>query len=96
MVFLLIRSNVFKMAMASSVFPFDTSHRADSGIIHGTKTVTSIGAEVAITNSLQSLIQRASNGIDTIPDVKKKAMDMFATKVRLDGPTYSRTAKMFH
>lgn len=58
--------------------------------------VDNIGNEVAIVSSLQSFIQMASNGIEHIPDVKNRAMDMFATNVRLDGPTYSKAAKVFN
>lgn len=79
------------MTIARSVFPFDTSHRADSGIIHGMKKADNIGNDVTIANNFQLLIQRAINGIVHIPNVKNIAIDIFATNVRLFGPTYSKT-----
>lgn len=51
------------------------------------------GIEVTRARVLQLAIYQASQGRAHVAIVKNIAIDMFATKVRHFGPTYSKTAR---
>ena len=69
------------------------NYLALSGISQGVRQATIKGNDVIIENILQSATYKANHGSMTVAIVKKIAMDMFATKVRHFGPTYSKTRK---
>lgn len=66
---------------------------ADSGNTHGDERARISGAEVTMDRILQSAINHAIHGKIQVAKVKKRAMDMLATKVLHFGPTYSNTIK---
>lgn len=74
-------------------YVFVIAYLADSGTVNGANMTKSIGTDVAIANNLQLLIQKAIQGKTQAPKVKNIAIDMLATNVLHEGPTYSKTKK---